>query len=82
MAQVVGNTIVPGIPLWAYDAWVARGVDWLVMSEDLPRAENRVTVESRRPHPALRIVPTTSPRISGWCRKRSAFSGASASGWS
>src|SRR4029450_13523034 len=45
MAQVVGNTIVPGIPLWAYDAWVARGVDWLVISEDLPRAENRVTVE-------------------------------------
>ena len=24
--------------------WVARAVDWLVMSEDLPRAENRVTV--------------------------------------
>ena len=46
MAQVVGKTIVPGIPLWAYDWWVARGVDWLVMSEDLPRAENRVTVES------------------------------------
>ncbi len=45
MAQVVGKTIVPGIPLWAYDAWVERGVDWLVMSEDLPRAENRVTVE-------------------------------------
>jgi choline dehydrogenase-like flavoprotein len=25
--------------------WVARGVDWLAMSEDLPRLENRVTVE-------------------------------------
>ena len=24
------------MPLWAYDAWVARGVDWLAMSEDLP----------------------------------------------
>ena len=44
MAQVVGQTIVPGIPLWAYDAWVARGVDWLAMSEDLPRADNRVTL--------------------------------------
>ena len=44
MAQVVGRTMVPGIPLWAYDAWVARGVDWLVMSEDLPKPENRVTV--------------------------------------
>jgi choline dehydrogenase-like flavoprotein len=42
MAQVVGRTIVPGIPLWAYDAWVARGVDWLAMSEDLPRPDNRV----------------------------------------
>jgi choline dehydrogenase-like flavoprotein len=45
MAQVVGDTMVPGIPRWAYDWWVARGVDWLVMSEDLPRPENRVTVE-------------------------------------
>jgi choline dehydrogenase-like flavoprotein len=45
MAKVVGDTMVPNIPLWAYDAWVARGVDWLVMSEDLPDPENRVTVE-------------------------------------
>jgi choline dehydrogenase-like flavoprotein len=44
MAQVVGRTIIPGIPLWAYEAWVARGVDWLVMSEDLPREDNRVTI--------------------------------------
>jgi len=44
MAKVVGDTIIPGIPLWAYDAWVARGVDWLAMSEDLPRADNRVTL--------------------------------------
>ena len=44
MAQVVGQTMVPGIPLWAYDAWVARGVDWLAMSEDLPREDNRVTL--------------------------------------
>jgi choline dehydrogenase-like flavoprotein len=43
---VMAQTVVPWIPLWAYDAWVARGVDWLVMSEDLPRPENRVTVEA------------------------------------
>jgi choline dehydrogenase-like flavoprotein len=42
MAKVVGDTIVPGIPLAAYDAWVARGVDWLAMSEDLPDPGNRV----------------------------------------
>ncbi|MBI4266039.1 MAG: GMC family oxidoreductase [Acidobacteria bacterium] len=42
---VMAQTVVPWIPLWAYDAWVARGVDWLVISEDLPRTENRVTVE-------------------------------------
>ena len=42
---VMAQTAAPWIPLWAYDAWVARGVDWLAMTEDLPRRENRVTVE-------------------------------------
>jgi choline dehydrogenase-like flavoprotein len=42
---VMAQTVVPWIPLWAYDAWVARGVDWLVMSEDLPRLENQVSLE-------------------------------------
>jgi choline dehydrogenase-like flavoprotein len=46
MAKVVGDHIIPGIPLRAYDAWVARGVDWLAMSEDLPDPENRVTVDA------------------------------------
>jgi choline dehydrogenase-like flavoprotein len=41
---VMAQTVVPWIPVWAYDAWVARGVDWLVMSEDLPRFENRITL--------------------------------------
>jgi len=41
---VMAQTVAPWIPLWAYDAWVARGVDWLVMSEDLPRDDNRVIV--------------------------------------
>jgi choline dehydrogenase-like flavoprotein len=45
MAKVVGDTMIPGIPLWAYNAWVARGVDWLAMSEDLPRDDNRVVVD-------------------------------------
>ncbi len=43
---VMAQTVAPWIPLWAYDAWVARGVDWLAMSEDLPLDDNRVTVES------------------------------------
>jgi choline dehydrogenase-like flavoprotein len=47
MAKVVGDAIVPGIPLRAYDAWVSRGVDWLAMSEDLPDPENRVVVDSQ-----------------------------------
>jgi choline dehydrogenase-like flavoprotein len=42
---VMAQTVVPWIPLWAFEAWVSRGVDWLVMSEDLPSVENRVTVE-------------------------------------
>ncbi len=33
------------IPVQAYDWWVARGVDWLMMSEDLPHDENRVTLD-------------------------------------
>ncbi|MGE3840954.1 MAG: GMC oxidoreductase [Vicinamibacterales bacterium] len=41
---VMAQIVVPWIPLWAYDAWVARGVDWLAMSEDLPTPDNRVTV--------------------------------------
>lgn len=44
---VMAQAVVPWIPLWAYDAWVERGVDWLVMSEDLPRDDNRVTVDAR-----------------------------------
>ena len=53
MAKVVGDTraylgvSMRGIPLGAYDWWVARGVDWLAMSEDLPDADNRVTVDPR-----------------------------------
>ncbi len=42
---VMAQTVVPWIPRWAYDAWVARGVDWLVMSEDLPHPDNRVTID-------------------------------------
>jgi choline dehydrogenase-like flavoprotein len=43
---VMAQTAYPWIPLWAYEAWVSRGVDWLAMSEDLPRLDNRVAVES------------------------------------
>ena len=43
---VMAQTVAPSIPLWAYEAWVSRGVDWLAISEDLPRPENRVTVEA------------------------------------
>jgi choline dehydrogenase-like flavoprotein len=42
---VMAQTVAPWIPRWAYDAWVARGVDWLAISEDLPDVNNRVTVE-------------------------------------
>jgi len=41
---VMAQTVVPWMPLWAYNAWVARGVDWLAMSEDLPQPDNRVSV--------------------------------------
>jgi hypothetical protein len=34
------------IPLGAWEWWAACAVDWLVMSEDLPNPENRVTVDA------------------------------------
>ncbi len=45
---VMAQTVEPRIPVWAYDAWVSRGVDWLAMSEDLPREDNRVAVAAGR----------------------------------
>jgi choline dehydrogenase-like flavoprotein len=50
MAKIVGDTWRYSgiewrhIPIWAYEAWVSRAVDWLAMTEDLPRLENRVTL--------------------------------------
>lgn len=50
MAKGVGDTWVHKgipmrhIPLWAYEMWVARATDWLAMTEDLPMAENRVSL--------------------------------------
>jgi choline dehydrogenase-like flavoprotein len=43
---VMAQTVAPWIPLWAYDWWVSRGVDWLAMTEDLPTSNNRVFVDA------------------------------------
>ncbi len=40
------QAVAPFLPRWACDRVVARGVDWLAMSEDLPRESNRVTLEA------------------------------------
>ena len=63
---VMAQTVVPWIPLWAYDAWVARGVDWLAMSEDLPRDENRVTRRRRDGRIRLHYRPNNSRRTRSW----------------
>jgi choline dehydrogenase-like flavoprotein len=42
----IAQAVAPFLPRWACDAFVARGVDWVALSEDLPRRENRVTVEA------------------------------------
>jgi choline dehydrogenase-like flavoprotein len=44
IAKAGGPPAARRVPEWAYDAWFARGVEWLAMSEDLPSRENRVTV--------------------------------------
>ena len=41
---VMGQTVVSWVPVGAYDAWMERGIDWLALSEDLPRPNNRVTL--------------------------------------
>ena len=41
----IAKAVAPVLPLWACKAVVARGVDWLALSEDLPRTTNRVTVD-------------------------------------
>ncbi|MFC6704612.1 FAD-dependent oxidoreductase [Flexivirga alba] len=38
------KAVMPGLPMWAAEAWVQRGVDWLAMTEDLPDPENRVSL--------------------------------------
>ena len=59
MAKIVGDERYPWIPLAAYDWWVAHGTDWLAMSEDLPRDDNRVTIDGQgRVH--LRYVPNNT----------------------
>ena len=71
---VMAQTAYPWIPLWPYEQWVARGVDWLAMSEDLPRLDNRVTVESDgrirlryRPNNVKPHTDAGAPRPSGSC---------------
>jgi choline dehydrogenase-like flavoprotein len=50
MAQQAGPSwITPFsrcVPLSWYQRYVERGVDWLMMSEDLPSADNRVTIHN------------------------------------
>ena len=53
---IMAKSVVPAVPLWAYNAFVSRGVDWLVMSEDLPSTKNEVAVDDNgRIH--LRYTP-------------------------
>ena len=42
---VQAKTVVPWIPLAVYDGWMSRAVDWLAMTEDLPKPDNRVVVD-------------------------------------
>ncbi len=44
IAKAAGPRAARRVPTWAYNAWFARGVEWLAMSEDLPSPDNRVTL--------------------------------------
>ena len=41
----MAKTAAPWMPSWFFDYWVARGVDWLAMTEDLPSQDNRVVLD-------------------------------------
>jgi choline dehydrogenase-like flavoprotein len=62
MAKIVGDgwrykfIEMRHIPLWAYEMWVSRATDWLAMTEDLPRAENCVTLAPNG-RPVLKYQP-------------------------
>jgi len=62
MAKVVGDSWrykfieMRHIPLWAYRMWVSRATDWLAMTEDLPRVDNRVML-SPSGRPVLKYQP-------------------------
>ena len=44
IAKAAGPRAARRVPTWAYNAWFARGVEWLATSEDLPSPDNRVTL--------------------------------------
>jgi choline dehydrogenase-like flavoprotein len=44
VAKSGGPPAAKRVPTWAYDAWFARGVEWLAMTEDLPSRDNRVSL--------------------------------------
>lgn len=43
---VMAKSVVPWIPMGIYEYFVARSIDWLLMSEDLPSEDNRVLIGS------------------------------------
>ncbi len=44
MAKSGGSGLARHIPAWLYRMWFERGSEWLVMTEDLPDPDNRVTL--------------------------------------
>jgi choline dehydrogenase-like flavoprotein len=40
----MGQSVVPWMPTWIFESWMARAVDWLVLTEDLPNPDNRVAL--------------------------------------
>jgi choline dehydrogenase-like flavoprotein len=44
IAKAVGAAVLRLVPDRAFEEWFARSIEWLVMSEDLPSPDNRVTL--------------------------------------
>ena len=78
---VMAQIVVPWIPLWAYDAWVARGHR---LAGDVrgpaARGQPRQSCTPDGRDPAATTARTTSSRTGGSCARCTASCGGSASG--
>ncbi len=66
---VMAQTVVPQVPVWAYEMWVARGVDWLAMTRGSAAAREQGHDRTERRRSGCTTSPTMSARTRRWFAK-------------